>query len=183
MKLPARNQRPFPPTRARLVLCLSALVVGSAGSLAAQTDDQIGIARGASPAPVVIEDLDGIPVDLSEWIGDGPLLVEFWATWCEICEALHPQMQEAHRQFGDRVRFVAIAVAVGQSQRTIQRHLEQRPVAYPTLWDTEGRAVRAFMAPLTSYIVILDEDGRVAYTGAGRDQDVAGAIEDVLSGG
>ena len=46
-----------------------------------------------------------------------------------------------------------------------------------------GEAVRAFETPATSYIVILDAAGRVAYTGIGRDQDVAAAIRDVLQAG
>jgi hypothetical protein len=48
------------------------------------------------------------------------------------------------------------------------------------LWDADGEAARRFMAPTTSYIVILDGAGRVAYTGVDTDQDVIGAIENVL---
>jgi len=40
--------------------------------------------------------------------------------------------------------------------------------------------VRAFEAPATSYLVILDGDGRVAYTGLGRDQDVVQALRMVV---
>ena len=100
------------------------------------------------------------------------MLFEFWATWCENCEALHPRMLEAHERYGDRVGFFAIAVAVGQSERRVRSHLEKHPVPYPTLWDGRGEAVRAFETPATSYIVILDAAGRVAYTGIGRDQDI-----------
>jgi ribosomal protein S5 len=48
------------------------------------------------------------------------------------------------------------------------------------LWDEQGAAVRAFMTPATSYIVIVDEEGRVAYTGIGRDQNVEAAIRGVI---
>jgi len=140
----------------------------------------IGIELGEVPNAVVIEDLEGDDVDLAEYIGGGPTLFEFWAVWCENCEALHPQMQAAHELYGDEVRFVAVGVAVGQSKRAIRRHLKKHPVSYPTLWDANGGAVRAFKAPVTSYIVILDADGRVAYTGAGADQDIEAAIQSAL---
>jgi thiol-disulfide isomerase/thioredoxin len=119
-------------------------------------------------------------VDLADYFGRQPVLLEFWATWCENCEALHPRMLEASDEYGDRVAFFAVAVAVGQSERRVRRHLADHPVPYPTLWDGRGEAVRAFETPATSYIVILDEDGRVAYTGIGRDQDVVRAVREVV---
>ena len=92
-------------------------------------------------------------------------------------------MLEAHERYGNRVKFVAIAVAVGQSERRVRGHLEDHPVPYPTLWDGRGEAVRAFETPATSYIVILDAAGRVAYTGIGRNQDIDAAIRGVLESG
>lgn len=154
----------------------------SASSLAAQ-ETRIGIARGAVPEGFILADVQGGEVDLAEWFGEGPVLLEFWATWCENCEALHPDLVEAHQRYGARLAFFAIAVAVGQSERKVRQHLEKHPVPYPTLWDERGKAVRAFETPATSYIVILDGAGRVAYTGLGRDQDIDRAIRTVLEPG
>jgi hypothetical protein len=36
------------------------------------------------------------------------------------------------------------------------------------------------MAPTTSYVVILDAEGRVAYTGSGGDQEIAAALARVV---
>ncbi len=166
----------------RVVAFLVIVLAGTvhAGPIAAQ-DTRIGIERGAIPAGPTLTDVQGGEVDLSERIGKKPVLLEFWATWCENCEDLHPDMVEAHRRYGDRVDFFAVAVAVGQSERRVRNHLAKHPVPYPTLWDARGEAVRAFETPATSYIVILDAAGRVAYTGLGRDQDVDAAIRGVLN--
>ena len=45
------------------------------------------------------------------------------------------------------------------------------------LWDGNGAAVRAFQAPSTSYVAVLDAKGRVVYTGVGADQDLDAALE------
>lgn len=139
---------------------------------------RIGIEVGSTPAGVTLERLDGDggSVDLSESIGNRPVLLEFWAIWCENCRALHPRMLEAHSAYGDRIDFYAIAVGVNQSPRRIRQHLEKFPVPWPTLWDERGVAVRRFEAPNTSYIVVLDSEGRVTYTGTGREQDIEAAI-------
>lgn len=162
----------------------TAIAVVLTGAIAAPSSGQetrIGIERGSMPPGFILPAIGGEEVDLAAYFGRQPVLLEFWATWCENCEALHPRMLEAHEEFGDRVAFFAIAVAVGQSERRVRGHLADHPVPYPTLWDARGEAVRAFETPATSYIVILDEAGRVAYTGIGRDQDVVDAVRAVVN--
>jgi predicted transcriptional regulator len=92
-------------------------------------------------------------------------------------------MAAAYEKYGDAVRFLVIAVAVNQSKRSIRRHLERHPMPFDVLWDTQGRATRAFMAPTTSYVVVLDADGRVVYTGTGDQQDIEGAVRMAVEGG
>lgn len=158
-----------------LSLALAAAPIPGAG--------QEGIAVGAAPEPVVLETLDGEPVDLGEVIGAKPVLVQFWATWCPICRALEPRLRAAHEEWGDRVEFLVVAVAVAQDQAGIRQHLQRHPVSGRILWDTRGRATRAFDAPGTGYIVLLDRTGKVTYTGTGVDQDIDGAIRSMTEAG
>jgi len=144
-------------------------------ALLAQEEDT-GIAVGATAPAVTVRDLDGKPVDLAQYIGKKPVLVEFWATWCPICKALLPKMEAAQRRYGDKVQFLVVAVAVNESQNSVRRHLSQHPMPFTFLWDADGAAVRAFQAPSTSYIVVLDANGKVVYTGVGEDQDVEAAV-------
>ncbi len=51
------------------------------------------------------------------------------------------------------------------------------------VWDGRGRAARAFEAPGTGFIVILDEAGKVVYTGTGAEQDLEAALARVVDGG
>ena len=143
----------------------------------------IGIPVGESPPAVTIENLNGDSVALSQWIGKKPVIIEFWATWCPICAELLPRMEAAKRKFGDRAEFLVVAVAVNQSKNTVRRHLEKHPMPFTFLWDGNGAAVRAFQAPSTSYVAVLDAKGRVVYTGVGADQDIDAAIERAATDG
>ena len=152
-------------------------------STATAQDDVVGIPVGQTPPAVTIEDLDGKPVDLARWVGKKPVLVEFWAAWCPICADLLPRMETAHKKYGDRVEFLVIAVAVNESPSTVRRHLTRHPMPFTFLWDAGGSAVRAFQAPATSYVAVLDAGGRVVYTGVGADQDLDAALERAVRGG
>ena len=166
----------------RRALCVCLFLAPLASTPAAGQD--IGLPLGATPPAVTVEDLDGNAVDLARWVGKRPVVVEFWATWCPVCEALFPKLEAAHRRYGDGVTFLVVAVAVNQSPRSIRSHLERHPMAFATvLWDRGGNAVRAFDALTTSYVVVLDASGKVVYTGAGKDQDIEAVLSRVMRNG
>ena len=149
-------------------------------SYAAAQDDVVGIPVGQTPPVVTIQDLDGNAVDLGRWVGKKPVLVEFWATWCPVCAELLPRMEAARMKYGDRVEFLVVAVAVNQSPNTVRRHLARHPMPFTFLWDVNGNATRAFQAPATSYVAVLDAKGKVVYTGIGADQDLDAALARAL---
>jgi len=155
------------------VLVVLALGLGGADTLLAQ---DVGLPVGERPAAVQIEDLDGTAFDMGQVVGRKPVLIQFWATWCPTCEALQPRLEAAKRQYGDQLEVLIVAVAVNQTKRTITRHMERHPLSGRVLWDTQGRATRAYRAPTTGYVVILDAGGRVTYTGVGENQDLVAAV-------
>jgi len=163
-----------------VVLATLGLVLAASSRAVAQDEGDMGIALGATPPPVTIQDLDGRPVDLSAMIGKKPLLIEFWATWCPLCAALMPRLDSAYTRHKNSVDFVAVAVAVNESPASVKRHLVKQPMPFPFLWDANGGAVRAFQAPSTSYIVLLDAKGKVVYTGVGAEQDIEAALRKVI---
>jgi hypothetical protein len=67
-------------------------------------------------------------------------------------------------------------VGVNQRLSTMQRHLARHPMPFRFFFDVRGAAVRAFQAPATGYVVVLDAQGRVVYTGIGEEQDIEAAV-------
>ncbi len=153
----------------------TALALASPLSLRAQ-DDDIGLPIGSAAPAAAVQDLDGQPVDLAQLVGKQPVLLEFWATWCPVCAGLMPKIQAAYARYGDRVDFVEIAVAVNETRASVQRHAQQHHYPFRFLWDATGAAVRAYQAPTTSYVVMIDAAGRVVYTGTGSDQNIDAAL-------
>ncbi len=147
----------------------------------AQAQD-VGLRGGVVPAAATVQDTSGASVDLTaQYIAKGkPALFEFWATWCEICEALLPKMEAAQHRYGDRVNFVVVGVGVNQSLNSMRRHIARHPMPFTFYYDNAGAAVRSFEAPATSYIVVVDARGRVVYTGSGADQNIEAAVARAL---
>jgi len=155
---------------------VAAVALGLASPLGAQ---DVGLAVGSRAPAAVVRDLDGRAVDLGSYLGHQPVVLEFWATWCPLCQALEPALKAAHARYGRTVRFLAIGVGVNQSPASIKRHLTEHPLPFPVLFDGAGTAVRAYQAPTTSYIVVVDKAGLVTYTGTGTEQDIAGVLKKI----
>jgi thiol-disulfide isomerase/thioredoxin len=162
---------------------LATFLLLAAGPAAAQEESGVALPLGSAARSAEVQDLEGNAVQLLDHIEEGrPALLEFWATWCELCEALQPQLDRIQADFGDRLDIVAVAVAVNQNPRRILRHLEEHDPGYPYVYDARGEAVRAYEVTTTSVVVILDSEGTVAYTGVGADQDLVSEVERLLSG-
>jgi len=159
-------------------LALIAVLVGFAAPAAAQ---DAGIPVGSKAPSVSVHDLDGKPVDLGQYIGKKPVLLEFWATWCERCEELLPRVKAAHQEFGNQVEFLGVNVTVNQTPERVRRYLETHQPPYRTLYDDQGTSIRAYGVPTTSYVVVVDAGGKVAYTGVGGTQDIAAVLRRVTA--
>lgn len=155
-----------------MVLCLL-----GAGTVRGHAQFDAGIPVGSKAPAVVINDLNGTPVDLGTIIGKKPVLVEFWATWCALCKKLLPQLDAVKKTYGDKVELLGVNVTVNDSKNRINRYLEEHKPPYRVLFDDKGAGARAFDVPGTSYIVVINKAGTVVYTGSGEDQDLVAAVK------
>lgn len=141
-----------------------------------------GIPIGTKAPDVELETLDGGTAKLSQWVGTQPVLIEFWASWCPNCKAMEPTIEAAAERYGDRVKFIGVAVSVNQTVDRVKRYMERYNLPMTMLYDRRGDASDAYDVPATSYIVVLDAEGTVVYTGAGGNQNIDAAIQRALGG-
>lgn len=153
-----------------------AFLAALSAPLAAQT----GLPLGAQAPEVRVETVEGKPVWLSSQYGKGPVLLEFWATWCSNCKALEPQMEAAARKYKGKIALVGVAVGINQSAALVKAYSTRHALPLAVVYDKAGDAADKFDVPATSYIVILNAQGRVVYTGVGSDQDIDAAIRRAL---
>jgi thiol-disulfide isomerase/thioredoxin len=109
----------------------------------------------------VLPGLDGAPHRLSDWKGR-PLVVNFWATWCEPCRREIPLLKEIHQKYAkDGVEIVGIAV---DYREPVEKFARRLGIGYPVLIGDKGglAAVTAFgMDTVLPFSVFADRDGRI----------------------
>ena len=165
--------------RARLAFVLAAMVAFAAPEKRAQAQDS-GIPVGDKAPGAVVETLAGVPAELSSVFGKGPVVIEFWATWCPNCKELEPALLAAQKKYAGKVTFVGVAVSVNQSPRAVQAYAEKHALQMTHFFDRRGQAVGAYDVPATSFVVVVNKAGIVVYTGLGGRQDLDAAIKKAL---
>ena len=161
-------------------LALIASVCATALTTAPARAQDFGLPVGSNAPVASVQALDGSAVSLAQYVGKGPVLIQFWAAWCATCRELMPSFQRAQQLYGSRVKFVAVAVSANESLERVRRYSAAHKFTHTVLYDARGEAVDRYNVPATSYIVVLDRRGRIVYTGVGGDQDVVAAVRRAL---
>ena len=125
--------------------------------------------------------LDGQPRSLRDF-GRRPLIVNFWATWCEPCRREMPLLAALRDDYrADRLEVVGIAVDFRDS---VAAYVQKTPLAYPLLIGEEDgiEATRAFGMPMVlPFTAFVDEQQRIVAVKLGElHRDEAGAILEAM---
>ena len=110
---------------------------------------------------VKVPDLSGNVKSLRDFPGH-PLIVNFWATWCEPCRREMPLLQQLQQREGPNgLQILGVAI---DSRDAVQQYLKARPVSYPILADENAgsEAMSHFAdAPVLPFSVVADAQGRI----------------------
>jgi peroxiredoxin len=120
------------------------------------------IASGSKAPDFELEVFGGGSIELSKALEKGPVLVDFWATWCTPCLRAMPSYQKLYAKYRNQ-GFTVLAVSqdVPKAQKTIGEFFEKRKLEFPALLDGDGKVAGKYgvMSLPTSFLVA--PDGRV----------------------
>jgi len=141
------------------LLTRTELLLGvSSQSSAPNQSDRV---QPGKPAPgFTLGDLAGRPVSLHDHLGQ-PVIVNFWATWCDPCRRELPLLDAA---IGQHPGLVVLGVDQGESAETIRPFLTKvlgRDVAITTLRDPDHQVADRYAVPGLPVSVFIDPGGTV----------------------
>lgn len=135
-----------------------------------------GLKVGDKAPTAMVQSLDGKPVDLAQFVGKGPLLIEFWATWCPLCRKMEPTFKALDATYGKDLTMLFIVVPTNQTAERAREYVERTRHPGTFVFDADGSAYKAFSAYHTSYILVLDKSGTILHSADGGDQDLSEAV-------
>ncbi len=167
--------------RTLLLLCLALLAV-ACGPPEPRAGELLPADR-REPAPEVAgETLDGEQLALADV--EGPVVVNFWASWCGPCVGEAPELRNIAQAYEDRV--TVLGVNVRDNPTNARRFESDLGIPFPSWSDPSSEIAAAFggigPAALPSTL-ILDDQHRVAVRlfGAVTYSQVSGYLDPLLA--
>jgi cytochrome c biogenesis protein CcmG/thiol:disulfide interchange protein DsbE len=111
-----------------------------------------------------LADLDGQVHRLSDSRGR-PVVINFWATWCQPCVVEHPVLQAGARRYQGQVDF--LGVVYQDEPEKIRRFVTERGAWGPSLVDPGSKVAIAYGVYGAPETFFLDENGTIVERVAG----------------
>ncbi len=135
--------------RAGLVILM---IVGLAGCQRGPANDQ-PIEVGARAPNFTLVDLDGDRQSLTRYRGQ-PIVLSFWATWCQPCHLEIPALKE----LDESSQIQVLSIAIDDSGEEIVRpFVEERGIEYPVLIGNQD-TMASYQGTTIPYTFVLDAD-------------------------
>ena len=168
-----------------LILAFVLSISSVASAQDANTDAKpVSIAKNMD---FVLRDAKGEDVNFKNLLGKGPVLLNFWALWCEPCKQEMKAFKAVIDKFKDQgVTMVAINTDKVKSVAKVRAYVTTQELDFPVLLDPDGGIARdLFAMESLPYSLILNPDGtvykrHVGYT-AGDEVKTEEALNELLA--
>ncbi|MBM3280388.1 MAG: TlpA family protein disulfide reductase [Candidatus Handelsmanbacteria bacterium] len=112
----------------------------------------------------VLPDLEGREVSLREELAQGPVVLDFWATWCKPCIKSLPVIAALAAEYRDRgVRLYTVNVDGPRNQAKIRPFLQRHQLQVPVLLDRTNEVMKQFQPAGPPATLVLTAQGGVVY--------------------
>lgn len=110
--------------------------------------------------PFTMKSVAGRTLKLPELLTEGPVLLDFWATWCKPCLKALPEIQDLHERFGPRgLTVIGISADGPRNYSKVRPFAARMGLTFPIGLDVSGDLQKSFRVTGLPTTVLIDTSG------------------------
>ncbi len=126
-----------------------------------------GISKGQTPPDFIIKTIDGKEIRLSEFKGNKPVLLYFWASWCPYCKQDLGIAKDIFPNYADKAAFIAIDLDLNENADLIRKYKEKMGLRNIEFAEGNKRILSDYSIIYTTTKYAIGKNGEIIYKGSG----------------
>ncbi len=128
-----------------------------------------------------LENMDGDIYELNDFLGKGPVLISFWATWCKPCIEELKAYNKIYKEYKKQgFTIVAISTDSERSIAKVKPFISSMNYDFPVLLDPNSDVARKYYARVMPYSVMIDKEGNILYSHVGYSRGDELKVEEIV---
>jgi len=157
------------------------LVAGALAAGAAAAAEEGGGLLGKA-ADFQGKNLEGKTVTLQSLLGKGPIVVDFWATWCKPCIKELPHLQRIYEKYCDKgLSMLAVSTDSPKTESQVKPFVLGKKYTFTVLLDPSQEIFKSLQGKgAMPYTVVIDAEGNIRYRHTGYRPGDENELEKVI---
>ena len=140
---------------------LAALALALRPAPAAAASTPLALEPARAPA-FKIRAVTGETLTLEKLVAGGPLVLDFWATWCRPCLDELPELESLYQKHRARgLTIVGISVDGPRNQAKVRPFASKLGLGFPIAVDEDGRMQQLYRVRAMPTTVVIDSAGMI----------------------